>query len=292
MARRKKAKTAVMEIVHAGDSLFVRNFHDRKQPVTKGRAPTQGPSTKRIREANDRAAVRRLAIQLNDNFRDGDWHHVLTYRGEPPTPELAKKQRVYFQRKLNTKCKALGIPAKWIAVTEWDNERIHHHLVVPREMDEQTLRDIWPYGAIRPTALWSNGDYRALAEYLIKETSKHFRKKNAVYKRRWTASRAITMPESYREPIAEDDILDPPIPTGWYRDEESYYEAVNPETGRVYSEYVLLPLRPASQFRKRRGAKAARPLPVGHLSWLKRNAEVQREMMFTPDGGPDGRGNE
>ena len=99
---------------------------------------------------------------------------------------------------LYTSYRKQGLEFKWVAVTEYENKAIHHHLVV-NGIDSRILTRLWSYGRMHIASLDDTGDYIQLAEYLVKETSKTFRNPNATQKKRWRCSRNLKRPESKKE---------------------------------------------------------------------------------------------
>ena len=125
-------------------------------------------------------------------------------------------------------------------VTEYENKRIHHHMILSR-MDTYDLDQIWTAGKARPTHLDGSGDYRKLASYLIKETDKTFRKPDAFSKQRFSCSRTVKTPDKKVEEVDAAQLIKDPKPVkGYYIDKNSIYHGVNPVTGIPYLEYVMI----------------------------------------------------
>jgi hypothetical protein len=214
------------------------------------RAPKINPTPQDVQKVNDRYAAIELTRILNHNFVPGDWHLVNTYAGDEPTPEQAKKDLDEFKRKLNTEFKGLGRTLKWVAVTEYTHERIHHHIVCSY-IDFQIIIKIWPHGDIRPTPLKRNKNYKRLANYLIKETSKTFRLPESVNKRRYTCSRTIVKPEVRREFVSFREIEEDPKPfKGYYIDQDTVRRGVHEVTGHPFLEYTMVSLEENPRIKK------------------------------------------
>ncbi|MDO4460831.1 MAG: hypothetical protein Q4C42_12280, partial [Clostridia bacterium] len=65
------------------------------------------------------------------------------------------------------------------------------------------------------------GNYTALAEYLIKETTKTFREEDSLYKRRYSCSANLTKPVVKKEEVDPSELWDAPEPIeGYYIPEE------------------------------------------------------------------------
>lgn len=226
----------------AGATIFV-TVASRKPKGTPGakRKQRQQPTPEQVQKINQKNSERVLSIILNHNFGPGDYHIVLTYSGEPPKKDEARRRLDRFKRSISSLYKKHGKIAKWVAATEYENARIHHHMVVSAGVDLEEIDAIWPHGFVRPTWLDDTGDYRKLAEYLIKETSKTFRDPGAVSRRRFGCSRSIVRPEPKVDShVAASHLLDPKPVEGYYIDSDSIYKGENPFTGRPYIEYVMV----------------------------------------------------
>jgi hypothetical protein len=250
--------SAIKEVTVAGSSIFVKVRKKRKKRE-KGekRAARKNHSSEELEKLNQRNAEKTLAILMNYNLKDGSWHLVLTYAGEEPKQADAKKYLKKFKRDLAKLYREKGILLKWFGTTEYDNERIHHHIVCTGEVSIEDIRSIWDHGMIWDRPLYSKGDYRKLAEYIIKETSKTFRNDDSVNKKRFSCSRSIVRPMPNEDEDVSDDHMDDPQPIkGYYIDQDSIYRGENPETGQKYVEYVMISLTEEPRVKKwNRGKK-------------------------------------
>lgn len=221
-------------ITVAGKTIFVQVTRTKPERVPgEKRGKREKPTTAQVQRINQKNSEKMLSIILNHNFLPGDYHIVLTYSGEPPKPEDAKVNLRNFQRRLLALYRRHGKVLKWVAATEYENKRIHHHLVVNAGVDLAEIDAIWPHGFVRPTWLDSSGDYRKLAAYLIKETSKTFRDPMAVSRRRYNKSRTVIVPdEKVDDHVSASHLIDPKPVAGYYIDKDSIYRGENPFTGR------------------------------------------------------------
>ncbi len=195
-----------------------------------------------VQKNNMRVAAKNLTVLLNANFDENCAHITLTYKGEEPTNEEAKNDRKNFLRKLRRHLGKIGKELKYIAVTEYENKRIHHHVVVNTQ-DIAMLNKIWGKGFVYSTMLDDSGNYRKLAEYLIKETEKTFRLQDSVHKHRYTPSRNLYYPTVKREEVSVRELSKDPQPLkGYYipRDEVRRFE--HPVTGLEHLEYIMVAL--------------------------------------------------
>ena len=205
------------ETIVAGKTILQRYYGSSRIKTEKGkkRAPKSNPTSEAVRKVNLRNAVRNLTAILNHNFSSCDYSITLTYDAAPRRME-AKKNLQNFMRKMKYYCQKNELQWKWIAVTEYENHRIHHH-VVCSGIDPKVIADKWSYGFVKFSAMEESGNYSKLAEYLIKETEKTFRRDDSVNKKRYTGSKNIVIPEAKREAVSERMLEHDPEPyKGYY----------------------------------------------------------------------------
>lgn len=202
---------------------------------TRSRAKKKNTTREDVQKNNDRLAVRNLTLLLNANFDYHAAHFTLTYK-EAPTPEEASKDRENFLRRMK---RALpGI--KYVAVTEYMNVRIHHHIVMSTT-DVDLVNRLWTKGFVMPTVLDESGDYTDLAEYLIKETNKTFRSPDGIHKHRYSSSRNLKKPAIRRTEAGVRDLEEDPEPIrGYYIPKERIRKFEHPVTGLEYVEYLMI----------------------------------------------------
>ena len=227
-------------------------------PKKKGekRKSKDNITPEKVQKINDRNAEKELTRILNHNFLPGDWHLVLTYSGEEPTELQAKKDREAFIRKLNTRFKKENRILKNVCVTEFMHERIHHHIVCSF-IDYETIATIWTKGDVRPTLMKRDRNYKKLAAYLIKETTKTFRKEMSPFKRRYTCSRTIVKPEVRKEYVSFKHLREDPKPLqGYYIDQDTLRKGNHEVTNYPYLEYTMISLEETPRISKwKRGKK-------------------------------------
>lgn len=205
----------------------------------KKRQPKMNPTSEAVKKINFRNAVKVLTAKLNHNFKAGDYHLVLTY-AELPGKEEAKKNLDKFVRNMRGYCKRRGTEFKWIAVTEYNHARIHHHLVITG-VDLEAVNKHWKHGYTKASLLDETGNYYKLAEYLLKETEKTFRESGSVQKRRYSSSRNVVMPEVKREKIAGREVYhDIKPPKGYCVDEDTVRRYEHAILKVECMEYILV----------------------------------------------------
>lgn len=237
------------ETVVAGNIISRRYYGSPTRVPGEKRRKRQNMTSDAVAAINRKNSERELMIKLNHNFRPGDIHAVLTYAGEAPTVEEARKELRNFLGRLRRYFKRTGEVLKWIVVTEYQHKRPHHHLIVSR-MDTAELAKIWNKGHLHTTHLDNSGDYRKLASYLIKETDKTFRDPDAASKQRFSCSRTVVAPPKKVEEVRASEIIRDPKPVkGYHIDQDSVYRGVNPVTGIPYLEYIMVSDMPKPRLR-------------------------------------------
>lgn len=215
------------------------------------RGPSRKKTPEEIRQANMKQAARKLARKINANFRPGDLHMILTYKKDNrPDARAAKKQIKAFLDKMRSQYKRRGFVFKYILVTEHENKAIHHHLIINdiNDGEDTTMtlsRKLWKtLGRIKTVPLYEEGEYQGLADYLIKETEKTFRKKDASFKQRYSCSRnLIDPPPKHRMVKAKYWLPDPRPRPGYYIPPQYVYNGFD-KLGYPYQRYVMVKINP------------------------------------------------
>lgn len=198
MTKEDKGMPYIKEVCMCGKVKEVYKYHTyRYNSKKRPRNEKQNKTSECQQKVNQRKAQKHLRRIINNNFVDGDLFLTLTYNDVSVSSECAKKSMANFLRRLKYCYNKFGQPLKYIAVTEYKNKRIHHHIIINNvsDVDIKTINDLWGVGYVRCTVLNSKGDYSKLAEYLIKETSKTYNQPDRIYAKRWNQSQNLVMPE-------------------------------------------------------------------------------------------------
>ena len=226
--------------VHAGDVIFVKKYfssrYGKKNDGSK--AARSSPSPEKMQETNARNAVDKLTWLINANFSDGDFHMVLTYRDEKPSPEQAADNLRKYLRKLRAEYKKAGEELKYIWVTEYQSSRIHHHVLL-NKFDTTVLTKLWEHGTNHFTPLYSTGDYSKLATYFVKETEKTY-KDNFIGGKRWNTSKNLVKPKIEKEIVDADSWTDYPRAVKGYYIPKDTIEMDVDECGYPYQKYTMI----------------------------------------------------
>ena len=179
---------------------------------------SENQMTEAHESANARREARELIIKINANFGEGDYHLVLDYTldDRPKTLDEAKEDRKAFMRRLRYLYQKMGVPLKYIIITEWGKrgDGLHHHLILNRGIDDDRIRKLWTKGRVHFNLLDDLGDYSKLAEYLLKRR-KAWKEKGG-HGRQWTCSRNLKRPPTKKRIIKMDVYHTRPKPRKGY----------------------------------------------------------------------------
>ena len=190
---------------------------------------------------------RELRRIMELNFKAGDFHVTLTCKkDERPSADEGKKVIRVFRDKLRTAYKKQGWELKYIITCETgERGAVHWHMVVNNMHSDKVsttklIRQLWTLGRPYFSPMDDNNDYKALAEYMIKESSKRMENEETTEKLSYMCSRNLIRPsvtEEKKEAKAWRPI--PSVPMGWYLVPESLVNGINKFTGWPYQHYTI-----------------------------------------------------
>jgi hypothetical protein len=144
---------------------------------------------------NDKRAQTRFRRKAETNFGRSDYFLTLTYRGEAPDMEQARKDFRNFISRVNRRRAKKGLqPCKYMAVIEAGNRsgRAHHHALIEGGLTREELEDIWGRGYANCDRLKPDHDgLKAVCTYMLKAAGSTARQKDA---KRWSCSRNLKEP--------------------------------------------------------------------------------------------------
>ena len=270
--KKKTAPNFIREICVAGPVIDV----TLKYSKTTGhgqRAARRNPTREAVLKNNDRIAVKDLSRLMNANFHPGDWHATLTYEGDAPSVEEAKNELKNYIRRLAREYRRAGREFKYIAVTEYNNHRIHHHIVLSY-IDAEVIERQWKRGHVRFSVLDRSRNYRKLAEYFVKETTKTMRQSGSEIKRRWAASRNLIRPIVKREVVQAKTLYEQPKAfKGYEIDQDTVRRYEHPFTGIEHLEYMMLSSDPVPRIKCWRKGTV-----IERQETFRRASEIQIDM--------------
>jgi len=231
--------------VEAGATIEVTKSYTKRVGI-KARGRKEKPTAEEIEKVNQMNAERTLRLKINHNFRVDDLFITLTYQKDKrPDPGEAKKNIKKLIDGLRREYGRVGVALKWVCVTEYLNKAIHHHLLINHIEGRDVpkwVRKLWKFGRPNFKYLDDTGQYKDLAAYLIKETSKTYKAKDGTKKQRYSCSRNLVMPVPKTEIIkkAKKWLPDPKPIKGYYIDEDTIYNGIDPFTGKAYQRYTMV----------------------------------------------------
>lgn len=257
-----------MRTIWAGDYCLV------KKCTPKGFGAPLKQRIKRHKETpetmikyNNQKRAEKIQLLILANFKKG-YHATLDYPKEkrPETYEEAEKNLQTTLYKVSRRLKRQGKQFKYIAVTERGKKAaaLHHHLIIERDEDVvHELFEIWG-DRIHLSVMYDEGQYKDLAEYLVKiETKEEQTKGRSKYHR----SRNLKKPLEKSGLCSGSFDEEPMIPEGYEYVEGTLRNGINEVIGIRYQHYMLKKL------------PDMRPCPAGNGKEDKKC--IKRESIFT-----------
>lgn len=165
------------------------------------RAEKRNRTPEKVFRNNINRAKRRLILLVEENFRvDQDIHLTLTYAGDVPTYENAKKDVMNFLRRVKRVREKRGMSElKYIGSIGHDqNQRIHCHCVMSGGIDRSELEMIWRKGIANAIRLQDfGGGLAGMANYLYRQNEREKLKGNRVNMKAWFSSRNLRQPKEH-----------------------------------------------------------------------------------------------
>lgn len=237
----------LLETVRTGKVIEKRKKYTARYGI-KGipRSENRNPTPEEMEKINQINAERKLRWIINANFTGGDFHIVVGYGGDfNPEPEEARNHFEKFMRDARKIYKKEGKEFKFVFAIERGErgqKKIHMHMVC-NYMDTRKLSAVWPYGRIKYNPLDNTGQYADLAAYIIKRTSKTYRRGDSGYKKRYSCSRNLTIPEPENEVIDRARwIKEPKALWGYYIEKDKTVNGISNTTGYPYQFYSMVKL--------------------------------------------------
>lgn len=205
----------IESICKAGKTIEVERYYTARFGCRgQRRSQKVKPTPEEQKKINDRLAEKKLRRLINENFTEGDYHLVLSYKrdkGEPYREAEDMKEDIRkFLRTLRREYKIRGQDLKYIHVSETGQRGARHHHLIINEIPPAVIQKCWPHGRIHVNPLDRTGNYRDLAAYLVKQTSKAIKTEEELQGKRWNSSKNLRHPEPEKRIITE---------RAWYRSE-------------------------------------------------------------------------
>ena len=224
--------------VKAGKTVEVKKYYTYLYHNPGGREKRTQPTPESQRKLNQRKAADNLRWILNENFEDGDLLLTFTFKENPPeNSEEMQKIMAKFFRRLRTANKDV----KYVYVKEIGPRGSRHAHAVITYTELKILKKFWPYGSIQAEQLYTNGQYRKIAEYFIKYAAKTEQTEGALTGKRWYGSRNLSKPKITKKKISSKEFREEArIPKGIYLEKDSEIKGISEFTGFEYYGYTMI----------------------------------------------------
>lgn len=205
----------------------------------KQRIKRMRETPKAMKKYNNAKRAEKLQMLILANFDKG-YHITLDYpKGQrPETYDQAEDNLKKCLYKISRRLKRKGKQFKYIAVTERGKRAaaLHHHMVIEFDQDVLSeLLDVWGQH-MHISVMYEEGQYKDLAEYLVKIETKEEQTKG---KSKYHRSRNLTKPLE-KSALVEGQIRDAPfIPKGFELVPGSLVNGLNEVIGVRYQKYML-----------------------------------------------------
>lgn len=236
----------IEKTVKAGKTIETYRYYSiRTGGVPEGKRRRKlSPTPERIEKANLRHRTDRLRQLMNANFNDREyWSMTLTYETEPESIRQVRNDAADFVKRLRKCARLFGVELKFIYVIGAGKHRRHIHITVNAMPDMAIFAGCWIHGHVSMTQLYSDGQYRDLADYYIrnaKETKEqeieHGEKPGQMY----VCSKNLTQPEETRKVINARYFREEPKPKkGYYVEKDTVWNGFT-MTGFPLLHYTMI----------------------------------------------------
>lgn len=244
------------------------------------RSPRRKATREQIKKQNQLKREKDVRRIIKANFNLNDLWVTLKYgEGERPHASEVADDLRRFKNNMRLSYKNRGQMFKFIQRVEIGKHGgIHVHILVNRIRGEpatdELIMKFWnpkrPSGGMNLTPLYQKGDYKNLANYIVKEPDEEQYEQLSLFPVeerkqliRYSTSRNLIRPQPETKEytrrtvrkIIENGIEPAP---GFYIDEESVDIGINPYTGMSYIHYTELRIKPVF------------PEPIPTKMWKKR----------------------
>ena len=232
-------------ITYAGKTIEVDRYHINHIPKKGPRGKKREESPERIKKSNLRKRTDRLRQLMNANFNDREfWSMTLTYKKgeEPKSIRQVRNDASDLVSRLRKTAALFGTELKFIYVIGAGPHRRHVHITVNALPDMAIFRGCWTHGHVSMTPLYSDGQYRDLADYYIKNAQETKEQEEALGEK---PGRMFSCSQNLKQPIVEKHIVpgrlkdEPKTIPGYYIEKGSVYKGIT-SMGFPLIRYTLI----------------------------------------------------
>lgn len=238
----------IKEVCMAGRTIEIRKYYSIRWH-TEGipRAERQEPSSEKQKIMNRRKAERDLTRILNANFVDGDyWVRLDFYKVKPEGSLEMQELTAKAFRRMRTLYRKAGLEIRYVYCKEIGPKGSRHVHAVISKGDLDLIREAWPYGGVHVDPLYSEGQYRRIAEYMVKYSARTEATEGQLIGKRWYGSRSLVKPKVTKEKISAKAFrTTPSIPKrllrqGYQLEKDSERAGISELTGFPFYQYTLI----------------------------------------------------
>lgn len=225
------------------------------------RAPRTKITPEQIARQNQKNRVKRMRRIIKANFEAGDHWVTLKYPAgtRKGIEEVRKDLRLFIQR-LRRAYKKKDEELKFIYRIEIGAQGgIHIHMVLNRSRGDPAsdlmIQKAWKEGRVNFQSLYEDGSFIKLAEYITKEPTEEVNHQMCLFCEedkaeliKYSTSRNLIRPvperKIYRRRTVRKILQEGPTPSkGYYIDQSSIVQGVNPFTGCSYLQYTEIKIK-------------------------------------------------
>lgn len=228
----------IQKEIKAGNTVEIQKYFCYHAPPPGGRHKKEKPSPEKLKKLNKRKAAERLRWIMNTNFKDGDLLLTLDFYKNKP---VDSQEMQVMTAKAFRKMKKLNKDVKYIYVKEIGKRGGRHVHAVISGLSLADIQKAWTYGSAHATPLFSDGQYRKIADYFTKYSEKTEETEGELVGKRYYGSRNLEKPQITRKVISASSFRkDPKVKKGYYLDKDSLVEGISDITGYAYQYYTMI----------------------------------------------------
>lgn len=234
----------IVETCVAGNTIEINKYYSpRYHRKGEKRAVKEKLTSEAQRKVNLRKAIKELRRLMNHNFKDGDYLVRLDFfrQQSPAGSEQMQEMIKAFIRKLRTQFRKRGMELKYIYVKEVGPRGGRHVHMMMSKCDLDIIRRCWPHGGIHVDPLNTNGQYRKIAEYFVKYSSRTEETEGRLIGKRWYGSRNLSRPQVSKRIVSANSFRKQiRVKKGYILDKDSVVNGISEITGYEYFSYTLI----------------------------------------------------
>lgn len=228
----------IQQTVIAGRTKETRKYYTYKFNNGGPRGKRENETPEAQKKLNRKKAGDRLRWLLNANFEDGDLLATLSFHLHPPNDSQEMQS---FMSKAIRKMRRINPDIKYVYVKEIGPRGSKHTHMVIKGLSLEEVKNCWEYGSVQGEILYTDGQYRKIAEYFIKYSAKTEETEGKLVGKRWYSSQNLEKPKIKRKIItAKQFRSEAKVPKGYYLEKDSEYRGISEFTGFEFYTYTVI----------------------------------------------------